>query len=293
MPRQRKSFKPTLDPLETRICPAAPAAVTTHLSAGVLTVHGTNRPDAITVEKVGTNIQVAGRQFAVGRVSRLVIVGEGGNDVITVSPALTVRAHIFGNAGHDVIKGGGGIDVIWGGAGNDRINGRGGDDALFGGAGQDTLHGGAGSNTVVQGAPGRGRAAQNVIEAEILARTNLERAKRGLPALRFNPLLNKAASVHTANMAASRRLSHDLYRAVQPTLTSRFDFVGYDFAAGAENVAYGYRSAAEVVNVWMASPGHRANILDPGLREIGVGVGRAGNGALYFTQVFATRLVGA
>jgi uncharacterized protein YkwD len=289
MPRQRKSFKPTLDPLESRMCPAAAAAVTTVFSAGVLTVHGTDRADAIAVEKVGANVQVAGRQFAAGSVYRLIVVGEGGNDVITVGQSVTMWTQIFGNGGHDVINGGGGTDVVFGGLGNDVINGRGGNDALFGGAGQDAISGGAGRNSIDYGTPARGRAAQSAIEAEIVARTNLERTRRGLPALRFNPLLNNSAYHHTAGMAARRRLSHDLYPSSLPTPETRFDFVGYTPSWWGENVAYGYTSAREVVNAWMASPGHRANILDRNLREIGVGAARAGNGALYFTQVFASR----
>jgi uncharacterized protein YkwD len=289
MPRQRKSFKPTLDPLESRTCPA-PVAVTAVFGAGVLTVQGTDRADAILVEKVGANLQVAGRQFAAASVYRLIVVGEGGNDVITVSPAVTAWTRVFGNGGHDFINGGGGTDFIFGGAGNDVINGRGGNDALYGGPGQDALSGGAGSNSVDYSVPTRGRAVQSAIEAEIVARTNLERTRRGLPPLRLNPLLNNSATIHTGNMAAKRRLSHEVYRALLPTPSSRFDFVGYNPSRWAENVAYGYTSAEAVVSAWMNSPGHRANILDPTLREIGVGVARAGNGALYFTQVFATRV---
>ena len=55
----------------------------------------------------------------------------------------------------------------------------------------------------------------------------------------------------------------------------------------AENVASGQRSAKEVVEGWMNSEGHRANILQGNYTEIGIGVAKAANGALYYTQVFA------
>ncbi|MFO0844143.1 MAG: CAP domain-containing protein [Gemmataceae bacterium] len=289
MTRQGCPFRPTLQVLEARTCPTALAAVTPVLSARVLTVQGTDRADVIRVEKVGASLSVAGRTFALSSVDQLVIVGEGGNDTISVSPSLTVWTRIFGNAGNDVILGGGGSDNIYGGPGNDVLQGGAGNDALIGGDGIDALSGGAGSNTVVQGSQGRGRYERNAIEIEVVRLTNLERTRRGLAPLTFNPLLNNAASLHSADMAARGRMSHDLYGTTLPTLETRIDFVGYSASLWAENIAYGYPSARAVLNAWMNSPGHRANILSPALREVGVGVVAGANGALYYTQVFGTQ----
>jgi uncharacterized protein YkwD len=60
---------------------------------------------------------------------------------------------------------------------------------------------------------------------------------------------------------------------------------GYDIGHGwAENVAAGYRTARAVMTGWMNSAGHRANIVNCRYRAIGVGVARAGDGGLYWTQ---------
>ncbi len=69
------------------------------------------------------------------------------------------------------------------------------------------------------------------------------------------------------------------------------NFVARTKAAGyakpsAENIAYGYRSAAQVVNGWMKSPGHRTNILNCKSRTVGVGAVYSKGGTPYYTQNF-------
>ena len=64
--------------------------------------------------------------------------------------------------------------------------------------------------------------------------------------------------------------------------------VGYAYRKVAENIAAGQRSAEEVVLGWMHSPGHRANILDAELSQIGVGRVEGGPYGVYWTQVFGT-----
>jgi uncharacterized protein YkwD len=63
---------------------------------------------------------------------------------------------------------------------------------------------------------------------------------------------------------------------------------GYRYRKVAENIAAGQRTAAEVVRGWMESPGHRANILDGELTQIGVGHAEGGSYGTYWTQVFGT-----
>ncbi|MBO3740117.1 CAP domain-containing protein, partial [Actinoplanes flavus] len=53
-----------------------------------------------------------------------------------------------------------------------------------------------------------------------------------------------------------------------------------------ENIAYGYRTATDVVTGWMNSPGHRANILNCKSKTVGVGVAYATDGTPYYTQDF-------
>ena len=69
------------------------------------------------------------------------------------------------------------------------------------------------------------------------------------------------------------------------TFVLRSRLAGYRQPSG-ENIAWGYRTAAEVVDAWMASPSHRSNMLNCGARSIGTGVVYAANGVPYYTQVF-------
>ena len=64
---------------------------------------------------------------------------------------------------------------------------------------------------------------------------------------------------------------------------------GYPYRKVAENIAAGQRTAAEVVAGWMDSPGHRRNILDGELAQIGVGHVTGGPYGVLWTQVFGTR----
>ncbi|RUR12193.1 hypothetical protein ELY15_05865 [Legionella sp. km772] len=55
--------------------------------------------------------------------------------------------------------------------------------------------------------------------------------------------------------------------------------------AAGENIAFGYRTAQEVVKGWLSSPGHRGNILG-NYNFMGIGIARDGRGRIYFTQIF-------
>lgn len=116
----------------------------------------------------------------------------------------------------------------------------------------------------------------------VVALTNAERAKAGCRPLRVDKRLATAARAHSADMAAHGYFDHDSLDGASPW--TRMLDAGYP-APGAENIAKGYATAAAVVGGWMDSPGHRANILDCGLRAIGVGMA-AGPGGRLWTQDF-------
>jgi len=85
-------------------------------------------------------------------------------------------------------------------------------------------------------------------------------------------------------------MQHILYGVNAPTPATRLDYAGYDnWMTYGENIAFGYSTAAAVMQAWMNSPGHRANILNPNFKEIGVGVVANAQGYLYWTQEFAAR----
>jgi uncharacterized protein YkwD len=88
------------------------------------------------------------------------------------------------------------------------------------------------------------------------------------------------------NMAALRTMAHELPTTEQPTLKDRITFVRYQYQHLTENIAFGFPDARNAVAGWMASPGHRTNILDRGVSETGIGIARARTGELYYCEVF-------
>jgi len=279
--------------MEERACPSATAV----LSNRILTVHGSNGNDVINVGASGVKITAAGLVFSAAKVDQIVVVANGGNDRVTVAETVTKPTRIFGGPGSDTVYGGSGADEIYGGAGTDQLYGRSGSDVIYGGPGTDTLDGGTGSNNLVQGSPNRTDATNSAIELEILRLVNVQRALAGLPALRLDSQLNYIAGLQSGNMAArsavlgaAGAMSHTLNGTDTPTLGSRADYAGYEYGWLAENIAYGRWTAAQVVQAWMNSAGHRANILNPALKEIGVGVATNAAGMRFFCQAFGTRL---
>jgi uncharacterized protein YkwD len=121
---------------------------------------------------------------------------------------------------------------------------------------------------------------------EVVALTNSQRAAIGLPPLVIDAAVTRAAETHSADQAAMRRMSHtgsDGSNAGQ-----RLTRVGYAWRAWGENVAAGQRSAPDVTDAWLGSPGHRANMLDPMFEHIGVAVAYDASGVPYWTMVLAT-----
>ena len=107
----------------------------------------------------------------------------------------------------------------------------------------------------------------NSVEQAIVADTNAQRARYGLPALAYDPWLQQQARNHTAWMTNSHSMVH----------TS---------APVAENIGMGQRSADEIVNTWMNSSGHRANILNGSYRRIGACAYTATDGTIFWCEEF-------
>ncbi|MEM9164566.1 MAG: CAP domain-containing protein, partial [Cyanobacteria bacterium P01_F01_bin.4] len=109
----------------------------------------------------------------------------------------------------------------------------------------------------------------NAFEQEVLKLTNEFRQKNGLKALVLDQSLEKAADQHTMNMAKQDFFSHTGKDGSRPW--DRAQKAGYESGTVGENIAAGYRSAADVVKGWINSPGHRANMLNASYNEIGLG----------------------
>lgn len=121
-------------------------------------------------------------------------------------------------------------------------------------------------------------------ECEVFRRVNDERATRGLPELAWNEMLFNAARAHALDMAAHGTLSHTGSDGSQ--FYERIIAAGYAFRACAENIAYNYADPAAVMAGWMASEGHRQNILDANFCELGVGLAYSDTHQPYWTQNF-------
>lgn len=112
--------------------------------------------------------------------------------------------------------------------------------------------------TAVLSASGR-----NTDAVDVLRLVNTERRRHGRPGLRANRRLARAAHFRAADMAARHYFAHNGWLAA----IKRF---GYRWRSVGENIATGQSTPAEVVNDWMNSPEHRANILSPKFTELGV-----------------------
>jgi uncharacterized protein YkwD len=105
---------------------------------------------------------------------------------------------------------------------------------------------------------------------EVCKKVNLERRRLGLNELQMDLRLNDVAHRHARDMYERNYFDHD-----SPEGRSVFDRLveaKARFMSAGENIAWGQRSAQEVMDAWMDSPGHRANILQPRYRRIGVGL---------------------
>ena len=118
-------------------------------------------------------------------------------------------------------------------------------------------------------------------ENKVIQLVNAERTQRGLQPLSANWELSRVARYKSQDMADHRYFSH-----TSPTYGSPFQMIrnfGISFRTAGENIAYGQQTPQTVVNSWMNSSGHRANILNAAYTQIGVGYVENGR---YWTQMF-------
>lgn len=118
-------------------------------------------------------------------------------------------------------------------------------------------------------------------EKQVVTLVNQERAKNGLKPLTLSSKLSNVARAKSQDMHDKGYFSH-----TSPTYGSPFDMMrsfGISYRAAGENIAMGYGTPAAVMNGWMNSSGHRANILSANFTQIGVGYVADGH---YWTQMF-------
>ncbi len=124
-------------------------------------------------------------------------------------------------------------------------------------------------------------------EQAILDATNAERKKAKLDPLAADPKLTAAARSHAANMARQGKLEHTLDG---KDAADRVKAAGFAFRRMGENIAWNQKLPADTVAGWMASPGHKQNILNADYTHVGVAVARSDKGEPYWVQVFGTPL---
>ena len=153
---------------------------------------------------------------------------------------------------------------------------------------------GGGSN------PGSNPGNASAAEQEVFDLVNQERESAGVSPLSWCDGLGECAKAHSNDMCDRGFFSHVNPEGEDPSGRGRAGHAGsYTFSpivpdpyyGVAENIAMGQNSAQEVMNAWMNSPGHRANILNGGYTHIGVGV--CDGCGKHWTQCFGTRAGGA
>ena len=124
----------------------------------------------------------------------------------------------------------------------------------------------------------------NSMEKQVASLTNSKRKASGLGNLTLDSQLSKLARMKAEDMAKKGYFSH-----TSPTYGSAFDMMkkyGVSYRTAGENIAKGQKTPEAVMNGWMNSSGHRANILSSTYTHIGVGYAKDSKGNTYWVQIF-------
>jgi len=127
---------------------------------------------------------------------------------------------------------------------------------------------------------------QGSVQVQALNLVNENRRRGGCGNVTVDRRLIVAANRHASEMARRGYFAHEDSRGERAG--DRVQDAGYRWSRYGENIARGQDSVFEVVNGWMKSPEHRENIMDCGLREVGVGLAFAPDRTPYWVQDFAT-----
>lgn len=128
----------------------------------------------------------------------------------------------------------------------------------------------------------------SILPTLLIDLANADRGTAGLPQLRYNPVLEKAAQAKANDMAARGYFSHTTPDGAAPWRF--FQQAGYLYLRAGENLAVNFSDSKDVETAWMNSPTHRANILQQGFTEIGIATASGefqGHPAVFVVQFFA------
>jgi uncharacterized protein YkwD len=117
-------------------------------------------------------------------------------------------------------------------------------------------------------------------EKDVITWTNKKRADNKLVAVTSQSCVDGYAEKQASWLASHRKLEHQNLKTILKACK---------LTAVSENIAYGYSSGKDVVAAWMRSPGHKANLLSPKMRLIGVGAVQDSKGVWWVSQVFGKK----
>lgn len=142
-------------------------------------------------------------------------------------------------------------------------------------------------------ASGSGRdAGRNMpaVAAEVLRAADRARAAEGMVTLAVDAALNQAAQAHAEELASRRTLDHTSTTPGRTTMADRIRAAGGTWVRAAENLASTTGTAgtvpAQAIRLWLSSPGHRRNLLEPAYTHTGAGVAVDGAGLWYIVQLY-------
>lgn len=116
----------------------------------------------------------------------------------------------------------------------------------------------------------------NALASAIASGVNANRKSNGLPSLRYNARLGKAAMTHACDMSVNNFFGHKGSNGSQSQ--ARVRAAGYRDCTVAENLAWGYPDPGQIIGGWMNSAGHRNNMLHPRVTEMGIAVTQGSKG---------------
>jgi len=128
-----------------------------------------------------------------------------------------------------------------------------------------------------------------ITKSALIELTNKTRRESGLPPLSENPILNEAAKLKAQDMLSKNYFSHKTPEGFWAW--NLMEKLGYTYQMAGENLAIGFLDSEEVHKAWLNSPSHRANILNPSFKEIGIAVLKGnfqGNEVYLVVQLFAS-----
>lgn len=137
-------------------------------------------------------------------------------------------------------------------------------------------------NPGTQNPGGQGTGQDSSYVQQVIDLVNEERAKAGLSPVEEASDVSAAAAVRAQEITQS--FSHT--RPNGSNFSTALDQAGARYMGSGENIAYGQRTPQDVMNGWMNSQGHRANILNGSYKKIGVGYYQNANGVGYWVQLF-------